>query len=67
MLHYYAQNFLAPVLPSAYVANDESYDVIVEVVSDAVTTFSGSLNVQLFKLNDMSAGLSDTIDVVVVS
>jgi hypothetical protein len=67
MLHYYAKNFLAPVLPSPYVAADGSGDVIVELISDSFASFSGTLTVEVFKFDDMSPGLSEAIDVQAVS
>jgi beta-mannosidase len=66
MLHYYAKNFLAPVLASPFQANDTSGDIIVEIISDATENFSGLLTVQLFALNSSSVAYSADVSILAV-
>jgi len=61
MTHYYAQNFLAPVLASSYV-NSEG-DAVVELISDAVNPFAGNLRVRLFKLKSFEPILDTVVPV----
>jgi len=61
MLHYYARNFLAPVLVSPYQLKNE--DVSVELISDHVALKNGSLRVRLFELRSMTPLLDYSVPV----
>lgn len=52
MYAYFAQRAFSPVLASPY--KDTNEDVAIEVISDAVQQYKGSLRVRIFKLNSLT-------------
>jgi len=67
MNHYYASNFFSPVLASIYQILNQRGDVVVEIISDSVTNYMGTLTVKLFQINNINPLLEVILDVVAVS
>lgn len=65
MYAYFAQRAFSPVLASPY--KDTNGDVVVEVISDSVQQYRGSLRVQIFKLNSLYPYFSEEFNVTAVS
>lgn len=65
MYAYFAQRAFSPVLASPY--KDINEDVVVEVISDSLQKYRGSLRVQIFKLNSLSPVFNEEFNVTAVS
>lgn len=65
MYAYFAQRAFSPVLASPY--KDINGDVAVEVISDSVQQYIGSLRVRIFKLNSLSPVFNEEFNVTAVS
>jgi len=52
MFAYYAKRAFSPILPSSYKAANG--DIIIELISDSMQDYQGSLNVKVFKLDSMT-------------
>ncbi len=64
MYAYFAQRAFSPILASPY--RDTNGDVVVEVISDSLRQYSGSLRVRIFKLSSLSAIYRQEISVTAV-
>lgn len=65
MYAYFAQRAFSPVLASPY--RDNNGDVAVEVISDSVRQYIGSVRVRIFKLSSLSPIVDEKISVTAVS
>lgn len=65
MYAYFAQRAFSPVLASPY--KDTNEDLVVEVISDTLQQYRGSLRVQIFKLNSLEPVFSEEFNVTAVS
>ncbi|XP_037028038.1 beta-mannosidase-like [Bradysia coprophila] len=61
MYAYFAQRAFSPVLASPY--KDTNEDVAVEVISDSVQRYTGSLRVRIFKLDSLSPVFDEELSV----
>ncbi|KAJ6635884.1 Beta-mannosidase, partial [Pseudolycoriella hygida] len=61
MYAYFAQRGFSPVLASPY--KDLNDDLVVEVISDSVQQYKGSLRVRIFKLNSLSPIFDEAMNV----
>ncbi|CAG7729602.1 unnamed protein product [Allacma fusca] len=70
LLHYYAQNFFAPVIVSpykAYDSNGREDGVNVDIVSDLVAPVTRNLSVKVFRLNSLTPLMSATGPISVIT
>lgn len=65
MYAYFAQRGFSPVLASPY--RDNNGDVVVEVISDAIRQYVGSLRVRIFKLDSLNPIFDREVSVTAVS
>lgn len=65
MYAYFAQRAFSPILASPY--RDTNGDVVVEVISDALQQYRGSLRVRIFKLSSLSPIFDEETSVTAVS
>lgn len=65
MYAYFAQRAFSPILASPY--RDANGDVVVEVISDTLRKYSGSLRVRIFKLSSLSPIFDQEMSVTAVS
>lgn len=65
MYAYFAQRGFSPVLASPY--KDTNEDVAIEVISDSVQQYRGSLRVRIFKLNSLTPIFDEELSVTAAS
>lgn len=65
MYAYFAQRAFSPVLASPY--KDVNEEVAVEVISDSLQQYRGSLRVRVFKLNSLSPVFDEELNITAVS
>lgn len=65
MYAYFAQKAFSPVLASPY--KDTNEEVAVEVISDSLQQYLGSLRVRIFKLSSLSPVFDVELNVTAVS
>lgn len=65
MYAYFAQRAFSPILASPY--KDTNEDVVVEVISDSVQQYRGSLRVRIFKLSSMTPVFDEQLTLTAVS
>jgi len=66
MNHYYAKNFFSPVLASIYQTDRRTGDIVIEIMSDDILEYSGTLNVKLFRVDSTTSLMDATMDVTAV-
>lgn len=65
MYAYFAQRAFSPILASPY--KESNGDVVVEVISDALRQYIGSLRIRVFKLTSLSPIFDQELNVTAVS
>lgn len=65
MYAYFAQRGFSPVLASPF--RDNNGDVVVEVISDTVLQYLGTLRVRIFKLGSLAPIFDEEMSVTAVS